>query len=238
MNKIAVSIVDDHALFRRGVADIIRQSEHFDVQQEYSSGSAFLSALDTANIELLLLDVQMPQMSGIEVLKCIRERNVDLKVIILTASLEDSIVLDAIRLGANGFLPKDTLPEDILLQLHQVMQGRTVLHADGVALLAQQVRQQTSPLAAALHKTSEQVLLQRKLLSEMTQREQETLKLIAKGLNNKLIARELGISDGTVKVYVKSLLRKLNVHSRLELSVWVQQQLNTADFDIYPSSSV
>ena len=123
MNKIAVSIVDDHALFRRGVADIIRQSEHFDVQQEYSCGSAFLSALDTANIELLLLDVQMPQMSGIEVLKCIRERNVDLKVIILTASLEDSIVLDAIRLGANGFLPKDTLPEDILLQLHQVMQG-------------------------------------------------------------------------------------------------------------------
>ncbi|WP_155518082.1 response regulator, partial [Acinetobacter pittii] len=92
MNKIAVSIVDDHALFRRGVADIIRQSEHFDVQQEYSCGSAFLSALDTANIELLLLDVQMPQMSGIEVLKCIRERNVDLKVIILTASLEDSIV--------------------------------------------------------------------------------------------------------------------------------------------------
>lgn len=232
MNKFAVSIVDDHALFRRGVADIIRQSADFQVQKEYSSGLDFLNELPHADIDVLLLDVQMPEITGIEVLKQIREKQAHFKVIILTASLEDSIVLDAIRYGANGFLPKDTLPEDILLKLQQVMQGEIVLHANGIHVLAEQLRH-SAPLAAVSPLDKSTFEMQRKLLSEMTQREQETLKLIAKGLNNKLIARELGISDGTVKVYVKNLLRKLSVHSRLELSVWVHQHLNSSDFEIH-----
>lgn len=232
MNKFAVSIVDDHALFRRGVADIIRQSADFQVHKEYSSGLDFLTELPHADIDVLLLDVQMPEITGIEVLKQIRDQQAHFKVIILTASLEDSIVLDAIRYGANGFLPKDTLPEDILLKLQQVMQGEIVLHANGIHVLAEQLRH-SAPLAAAPQLDKTVLETQRKLLSEMTQREQETLRLIAKGLNNKLIARELGISDGTVKVYVKNLLRKLGVHSRLELSVWVHQHLNSADFEIH-----
>lgn len=229
MTKFAVSIVDDHALFRRGVADIIRQSEQFQIRNEYASGLDFLSEIHSTDIDVLLLDVQMPQISGIEVLKKIREHNVSFKVIILTASLEDELVLDAIRYGAHGFLPKDTLPEDILQKLHQVMQGQTVLHADGVHLLAEQFRH-AAPLATASPVSGVVVQQQQKLLSELTQREQETLSLIAKGLNNKLIGRELGISDGTVKVYVKNLLRKLKVHSRLELSVWVHQHLSRTDF--------
>jgi two-component system nitrate/nitrite response regulator NarL len=98
-----------------------------------------------------------------------------------------------------------------------------------VHILAQQFRQM--PMDTAMTRTSVQQP-HAHLLNEMTQREQETLRLIAKGLNNKLIARELGISDGTVKVYVKNLLRKLNVHSRLELSVWVHQNLNSSEFNI------
>ncbi|WP_180114100.1 response regulator [Acinetobacter sp. YH12063] len=232
MNKFAVSIVDDHALFRRGVADIIRQSADFQVQKEYSSGLDFLNELPHADIDVLLLDVQMPEITGIEVLKQIREKQAHFKVIILTASLEDSIVLDAIRYGANGFLPKDTLPEDILLKLQQVMQGEIVLHANGIHVLAEQFRH-SAPLTVVQPLDKTVLETQRKLLLEMTQREQETLRLIAKGLNNKLIARELGISDGTVKVYVKNLLRKLSVHSRLELSVWVHQHLNSSDFEIH-----
>lgn len=232
MNKFAVSIVDDHALFRRGVADIIRQSGQFKMNKEYACGLDFLSEWHCDKIDILLLDVQMPEISGIEVLKQIRELDAPFKVIILSASLEDEIVLDAIRYGAHGFLPKDTLPEDILMKLNQVMQGETVLHANGIQILAEQLRHSSLSGRPAL-KQALVPLEQQQLLSEMTQREQETLRLIAKGLNNKLIARELGISDGTVKVYVKNLLRKLNVHSRLELSVWVHRHLSSTHFDIH-----
>ena len=126
-------------------------------------------------------------------------------------------------------MAKDTLPEVILENLQQVYAGKTVLQERSVHILAQQFRQM--PMDTAMTRTSVQQP-HAHLLNEMTQREQETLRLIAKGLNNKLIARELGISDGTVKVYVKNLLRKLNVHSRLELSVWVHQNLNSSEFNI------
>ncbi|WOE32459.1 MULTISPECIES: response regulator [unclassified Acinetobacter] len=233
MMKFAVSIVDDHALFRRGVADIIRQSNQFLLHKEYACGRDFLVELDENRSDLLLLDVQMPEITGIDVLQQIRKSNHDLKVIMLTASVADEIILDAIRYGANGFLPKDTLPDEILNQLKHVINGKTILHADGIDVLADQFRQQNIQATAQQQKSITTIQQQQKLLAEITLREQETLRLIAQGLNNKLIARQLGISDGTVKVYVKNLLRKLNVHSRLELSVWVHRHLHTADFDLY-----
>ncbi|MCG9494205.1 response regulator transcription factor [Acinetobacter pittii] len=218
-----VSIVDDHALFRRGVLDILRQSGDYQILAEYSSGKEFLCNMQRDYPDLLLLDLQMPDESGLNILKEIRKVDQHLKVVVLTASDDEQIVLDTIQLGANGFLPKDTLPEVILSNLQDVLNGQTILHSQGITILARQLR--LNHVSAA--QSSEPELLDDKhiLLADMTMREQETLLLIAKGLSNKLIARELGISDGTVKVYVKSLLRKLNVHSRLELSVWAHQHL-------------
>jgi two-component system, NarL family, nitrate/nitrite response regulator NarL len=223
MTKIKVTIVDDHALFRRGVADIIRHSDQFHLVQEFSSGQSFLQALTDTCTDIVLLDIQMPNMSGIEVLRALDLTNHSLKIVMLTACEDEQALLDALRYGAHGFLAKDTLPELILQHLQQVYVGKTVLQDRGIDILAQQFRLQefvVHPLP---------IVQQHNVwLHEMTQREQDTLRLIAKGLNNKLIARELGISDGTVKVYVKNLLRKLNVHSRLELSVWAHQNLNLA----------
>ena len=226
-----VSIVDDHALFRRGVLDILRQTEEYEIVAEYSSGKAFLANMQEAYPELLLLDVQMPDESGLNILKEIRKTDQQLKVVVLTASEDDEIVLEAIRSGANGFLPKDTLPEVILENLREVRKGQTILHGSGITLLANLLRQNAETVAPQNKPELEQIE-QHPLLAEMTMREQETLLLIAKGLNNKLIARELGISDGTVKVYVKSLLRKLNVHSRLELSVWAHQHLTASSLKL------
>jgi len=222
-----VSVVDDHALFRRGLVDILRQSGEYEMIAEYSSGKLFLESMQIGSYpELLLLDVHMPDESGLSILKKIRQINQEIKVVVLTACEDDDIILDAIQSGANGFLPKDTLPEMMITHLREVLKGQTVLHGDGITLLARLLRQipqhTQSPLYIQQHQKLEE---QSQLLSDMTAREQETLLLIAKGLNNKLIARELGISDGTVKVYVKSLLRKLNLHSRLELSVWAHQHL-------------
>lgn len=224
MSNIRISIIDDHALFRRGVADIIRDSSMFEVLNEYASGHDFLNEYETCSPDILLLDIQMPKISGIEVLKALQSKPKTFKVVMLTACEDEQALLDALRYGAHAFLAKDTLPEVILEHLQQVYAGKTVLQERSIDILTQQFRQPQTHLVAPI----EAAQTDNSWLSEMTQREQETLKLIAKGLNNKLIARELGISDGTVKVYVKNLLRKLKVHSRLELSVWFHQHLNNA----------
>ncbi|OAL83114.1 response regulator [Acinetobacter terrae] len=230
MEKMKVCIVDDHALFRRGVAEIIGQADGYQLIGEYVSGLDFLENFPQLLLDVLLLDVQMPHLSGLEVLKEIRKTNQQLKIVLLTACEDEDVIIDAIRYGANGFLPKDTLPDVILFNLAQVIQGQTVLHEQGINVLARQIRihQGSKPEQLATQNTAQHVLL-----SEITDRERQTLHLIAKGLNNKLIARELGISDGTVKVYVKNLLRKLNVHSRLELSVWVHQNIKLTHFDCH-----
>lgn len=227
MNNIKVSIVDDHALFRRGVADLIRETASFELLNEFASGHDFLETLSEQCPDILLLDIQMPQISGLEVLKQLNQANYPLKVVMLTACEDEQALLEALRYGAHGFLAKDTLPELILSHLKQVYAGHTILQERSINILAQQFRQAPPIQAATLSQPRNAELLQ-----DITQREQETLRLIAKGLNNKLIARELGISDGTVKVYVKNLLRKLNVHSRLELSVWVHQNLNVSELHL------
>lgn len=223
-----VSIVDDHALFRRGVAELLQLSGDYSILAQYASGQDFLADQQQHNPDLLLLDLQMPNQSGIDILANIRQHDQHIKIVMLTASDDDQQIIEAMRLGANGFLCKDTSPDDILRQLHQVLAGQTALNQHGVNVLAQQLRQQpliksASDLDRPMAGNKQQDL---SILQEITQREKETLLLIAKGLNNKLIARQLGISDGTVKVYVKNLLRKLNLHSRLELSVWTHQHLN------------
>lgn len=225
--KIKVSLVDDHALFRRGVADIIQHSHEYCVLAEYPSGQAFLQQWKSQYPDILLLDVQMPHESGLEILKIIRKTDQRLKVIMLTACEDADVLMSALQFGANGFMPKDVLPETILENLHQVCKGQTILHNRGINVLAQQLRNtptnidQQSTLASIEVKPSEDL----SILNGLTSREKDTLFLIAKGLNNKLIARELGISDGTVKVYVKNLLWKLNVSSRLEISVWAHEHL-------------
>lgn len=223
-----VSIVDDHALFRRGVAELLQLSGQYQILAQYSSGQALLEDIQYHYPDLLLLDLQMPNESGIDILNTIREHDQQLRIVMLTASDDDQQIIEAMRLGANGFLSKDTAPDEILLRLHQVLHGQTALNQHGINVLAQQIRQQpviknVSDLDRPIQGNSNHEL---RVLQEITQREKETLLLIARGLNNKLIARQLGISDGTVKVYVKNLLRKLNLHSRLELSVWTHQHLN------------
>lgn len=215
-SAIAVVVVDDHPLFRRGVVELLNDSDNMYVAAEYDNADSLLAEPESLNSDLLLLDLQMPEKSGLETLKQIRQHNNQLKIIMLTACSDQDKIVEALRYGANGYLQKDTHPDEILNQLASVMQGQVALNADAVTSLASHLRQNHIEESRQSSDT----------LANMTERERETLFFIAKGLNNKLIARELGISDGTVKVYVKSLLRKLNLHSRLELAAWTHQNLS------------
>lgn len=209
-SPISVVVVDDHPLFRRGVVELLNDSDELTVIAEYDSATSLLNNLGDTYPDILLLDLQMPDQSGLDVLRQLRNHDEQLKIIIITACNDQEILLEALRFGANGFLQKDTPPDEILSQLVSAFKGNVVINAGAVTSLASHLRE---------HKTETNSQLN-SAFTHMTERERETLFHISKGLNNKLIARELGISDGTVKVYVKNLLRKLNLHSRLELAAW------------------
>ncbi len=220
-SQISVVVVDDHPLFRRGVVELLNDSEGMAVIAEYDNGFTLLDNLEGNYPDILLLDLQMPDKSGLELLKQIRECDDDLKIIIITACTDHQKLLEALRYGANGYLQKDTPPDEILSHLHAVADGKVALNADAVTSIASHIRQNHEEESSHCNDT----------LADMTERERETLFLIARGLNNKLIARELGISDGTVKVYVKNLLRKLDMHSRLELAAWAHKNLTEEELN-------
>ncbi len=209
-NKVTdVVIVDDHPLFRRGVVELLNDSGEFNVLADFDGGQQLLDALPELAPELLLLDMHMPELSGLQLLQRLKQQGVEQKVIFLTASDDSSELFAAISAGANGYLLKDSSPEQIINGLKDAMLGNIAMDNTGVTMLAHHLSKgDPSPLETPPQH------------ADLTERELQTLELITRGMSNKLIARELGISDGTVKVYVKNLLRKLNVNSRLELAAW------------------
>ncbi|MGB0204284.1 MAG: response regulator [Neptuniibacter sp.] len=220
-SQISVVVVDDHPLFRRGVVELLNDSDEMTVIAEYDNGFTLLDNLEGNYPDILLLDLQMPDKSGLELLKQIRECDEQLKIIIITACTDQDKLLEALKYGANGYLQKDTPPDEILSHLLSVYEGKVALNDDAITSIATHIRKNHEQEAVSCNEA----------LSEMTDRERETLFYIAKGLNNKLIARELGISDGTVKVYVKNLLRKLDMHSRLELAAWAHKNLTEEELN-------
>ncbi|MGO3346553.1 MAG: response regulator [Marinomonas sp.] len=208
---VPVVVVDDHPLFRRGLVELVNDSDFFNIAADFDNGLDFFNALSSLSVELLLLDLHMPNISGLEILKKIKLLREDIKVVIITASEDQAELFDAITAGANGYLLKDSNPDQILKKLISVINGDIAIDSEGINMLARHI--------STHHEVTTDVVTTHSLL-ELTERERQTLKLITQGMSNKLIARELGISDGTVKVYVKNLLRKLNLGSRLELAAW------------------
>ncbi|MGP1715996.1 MAG: two-component system response regulator NarL [Methylophilus sp.] len=201
-----VIIIDDHALFRRGVSQMISSDPEFEVVGEAASGLEGLSLIEQLKPGLALIDLNMKIMNGIETLTRIKEAKLETKCIVLTVSDAEDDLLEALRAGADGYLLKDMEPEDLCSSLKKAMSGITVLHESLTDILKNALVNPT------LNKQDDDVSL--------TEREREILECLAKGLNNKTIARHLGISDTTVKVHIKHLLSKLKLTSRLEAAVW------------------
>jgi len=215
-NVTKAIVVDDHPLFRRGVVELLNESKQFEVVQSFGSAEELLETLPSTPPDLILLDFQMPGLTGVDALKQLRTKWPKTKFVILTFSMNSQNLIDAISYGTDGFLLKDSSSAQILDQLNSVMQGKITINESGITILAQSMRNQEITPSATLENSEKQ----NAILDDLTEREKQTFELISKGLSNKLIARELGISDGTVKVYVKSLLRKLELNSRLELAAW------------------
>lgn len=202
-----IMMVDDHPLLRKGLCQLLDLEDDLKVIAEASSGQEAIEKALLLEPDLITLDLNMQGMDGLETLKIMRDKGVDARIIMLTVSDNDEDVVEAIRCGADGYLLKDMEPEDIIEKLKEATLGKMVLSA-----------KLTEILATALRKPEK---AGNRALASLTSREYEILKLIAKGMSNKLIARELDISDGTVKVHVKHFLKKLNLRSRVEAAVWM-----------------
>lgn len=205
-----IAIVDDHPLFRRGVSQLVAMEPGLSLAGEAGSGEEGLALVRRTSPDLVLLDLNMKGMDGIATLKAIKDEMPEVRVILLTVSDAPDDLIAAIRAGADGYLLKDMEPEDLMARLREAMAGRMVISQALSGRLAQALRDE----AQAEHRTA----------SSLTERERTILRCLAAGKSNKLIARELDITEGTVKVHVKHLLRKLNFRSRVEAAVWAVGQ--------------
>jgi two-component system nitrate/nitrite response regulator NarL len=199
--------IDDHPLFRKGLADLIEMDASLALIGEAASGEEGLALAIELEPDLVLLDINMKGMNGLETLRALKAADLDSRVMMLTVSDNEEDVLAAIRAGADGYLLKDMEPEDTLESIRTAAGGKLVVSDRLTELLASALRSE-----AKTPYSSEEAAL--------TIRENEILILIAEGLSNKLIARRVDISPGTVKVHVKNILRKLNLNSRVEAAVW------------------
>ncbi|MEW8095061.1 MAG: two-component system response regulator NarL [Candidatus Thiodiazotropha endolucinida] len=210
-----VLTIDDHPLFRKGVSDLIDMDDTLELVGEAANGPDGLVVAKQFNPDLILLDINMKGMNGLETLKAIREQEIDSKVLMLTVSDNEEDVLTALRLGADGYLLKDMEPEDILKSIRKAVEGSLVISDHLTQLLAKALREDDK-------------LKVKNPITSLTAREKEILQCIAQGQSNKQIANVLNISEGTVKVHVKHLLKKLNLHSRTEAAVWALKEGITA----------
>jgi len=205
-----VLLIDDHTLVRKGLEQLL-QSRGVEIAASVSSGIEGIAQAQALKPDIVLLDMKMPEMSGTETLKQLRAAGVKAPILMLTMSREEQDLQAALRNGAQGYLLKDMDPEDLVPALQDALLGKNVVAKELIGSLTRLVQGQNGRNAT---KTSSAGLL-----ADLTPREIEILRHVAEGESNKAIGRALDITDGTVKLHVKSILRKLGLRSRVEAAV-------------------
>ena len=202
-----ILLIDDHTLFRAGLEDLLTR-RGIKVVASVGDGEEGLKAADKYELDAVLLDMRMPKMDGISVLRLLKKNHPKLPVAMLTTSSVEEDLVGALKNGAQGYLLKDMEPDELVVALGDIIAGKTVVAPDLAAVLAEALQGKTTAKEEKINP-----------FAALTPREYEILTLLAEGQSNKVIARNLGISDGTVKLHVKAILRKLKISSRITAAV-------------------
>lgn len=211
MDNATILLVDDHPMLRKGVAQLISFEKNLAVVAEANSGEEAIPLALQFKPDLILLDLNMKGLTGIDSLIAFKNAGVTAKIIIYSVSDNQTDVVQALKFGADGYLLKDSEPEELIDKINRVLSGELVL---------------SEPLAQVVAR-SLQTGNENSPIDKLTQRELEILRSVAGGNSNKVIARKLGITEGTVKVHVKNLLKKLKLKTRVEAAVWaVENQIS------------
>jgi two-component system NarL family response regulator len=210
MQPTKVLIVDDHALLRRGVRNAIEPEEDFEVVGEAEDGAEALAKAKELKPDLILMDISMPHGNGLEAVSAIKRELPDVKIIMLTVHDEDENLLEAIKRGAEGFMSKKVRANALLDSLRDAMRGEAAISKH----MAGKILKEFARLAKIEAK---------KTSGQLTPREKEVLQKLSEGLSNKEIGLSLYISENTVKVHVKNILRKLHLQNRTEAAAYAQR---------------
>ena len=215
MNQTHILIVDDHPLFRRGIRGSIEPEADLVVVGEAADGVSAIQAVDQLSPDIVLLDFNLPQLSGLEVTKTIKRHHPGIAVIILTTHEDDEQLFHAIRVGASAYATKDIEADDLVQLIRRVARGEYIINENVLSrpFVASRVLDQFRELSS-----NESV--PDNVFSPLTPREIEILDHVAQGNSNKEIARILSISDQTVKNHITSILRKLAVNDRTQAVIY------------------
>jgi NarL family two-component system response regulator LiaR len=211
MNKqsLRILIVDDHAVVRKGIRALLATETDIEVIGEAEDGVQAVDSYNALQPDVLLLDLLMPKMNGIEVIRVVKEEHPEARILVLTSFAADDHVFPAIKAGALGYLLKDTDPEDLVDAIHQVYQGESSLSPTVARKVLQEISQ-----------TSDKPLSP----DPLTKREIEVLQVLAKGKSNRDIADILSISETTVRTHVSNILAKLHLASRTEAALYALKE--------------
>jgi DNA-binding NarL/FixJ family response regulator len=207
---IRVVLADDHPIVLEGLAALFRLEPDFDLVATCRDGTEALAAVREHRPDLLILDLNMPRMDGMTVVRALRSEGSGTRVVVLTAFFQDAEVVEAVRLGVRGLIVKDAAPRLLMQCARRVASGGDCLDSQAVA--------------TALARTVQRDQKISEMARVLTEREIDVARLVAAGLRNKEIARRLAISEGTVKVHLHHIYEKLGVDGRLALSLVVRAQ--------------
>jgi NarL family two-component system response regulator LiaR len=198
---IRVLIADDHAVVRQGLRTFLDLQDDIEVVGEASDGAEALAAAESLAPDVVLIDLVMPNVDGIEAIRGLRERAPAVRAIVLSSFIDDEKLFPAVRAGAAGYLLKDVQPQELVEAIRTVHGGGALLHPQVAARLLQDMAE-----------------------DPLTPREHEVLALIGRGMPNKLIARELSLSEKTVKAHVSNILAKLGVTDRTQAALYAVRE--------------
>jgi DNA-binding NarL/FixJ family response regulator len=212
--RLRVMVVDDHALFRRGLEMVLSQEPDIDLVGEASDGAEAVERATELMPDVVLMDVRMPRRSGIEAAGQIKDMLPHVKILMLTISDEEADLYDAIKAGASGYLLKEIPIEEVADAIRSVWQGQSRISPSMASKL----------LTEFANKTKQTNYRPQMPAPKLTDREMEVLKLVAQGMNNRDIAKDLFISENTVKNHIRNILEKLHLHSRMEAVVYAVRE--------------
>jgi two-component system, NarL family, response regulator LiaR len=206
--KIRVLVADDHAVVRQGLRTFLELQEDIEVVADVADGRQALVAVAEHDPDVVLMDLVLPEVDGVEAIRRIASERPHIRVIALTSFLDDDKVFPAVRAGAAGYLLKDVEPAELVKAIRTVHAGEGLLHPAVAARLMEEVASSGG----------------REAPDSLTPREREVVGLIARGLSNKRIALELGISEKTVKTHVSSILGKLGLTDRTQVALYAVRE--------------
>lgn len=203
--KIRVLLVDDHTVVRQGLRMVMSLEEDLEVVAEAANGREAVEMVRQTVPEVVLMDLLMPVMNGVEAIRTIKAEWPEIEVVALTSVLEDRMVIDAVEAGAAGYLLKETGPDELFEAIRAAHRGEVRLDPRAQKRLLREVRTPT-------------------MRESLTPRETDTLRLVAKGLANREIAERLGVSEVTIKTHVSSVLSKLGLQSRTQAALFALKE--------------